>query len=229
MTPPLPVTTPMPDTSRAPEGGGQPPGDAAGPVQTELGHRFFGLLRLPGRRGTIGVLTVALLIAAVCFYFGADAWHSVLIGSALTTVGLIGLVGTANPDLNTTDWRGDGRPNRDGARNDVTDLSWSLRGNYGRVSVRAVGRVQRLARQRLARYQLDLLDPGDRPEIERLIGRGAYVVVRGERRPPSLRSLLHCLDVLDALDSTRPATPPSRSRRRPPIFAVHRPRRTRAR
>ena len=48
---------------------------------------------------------LALLVAAVCWYFGADVWHSILIGSALTTVGLISLVATDNPDFGNTDWR----------------------------------------------------------------------------------------------------------------------------
>ena len=93
-----------------------------------------------------------------------------------------------------------------------------------------MSRVRQLARQRLALHQLDLNDPADRPRIEQLIGHRAYaVLVRGERRPPFLRSFLHCLDALDALDPTRPTASPSRSRRRSPNFTPHRLRRARER
>jgi hypothetical protein len=228
--PPVPVTPPVPGTSQSPDGGGQPPDDGAGRMQTEAGHSLSGLVRPPGRRAATCVLIVALLVAAICWYFGADVWHSILLGGVLTTVGLIALVGAASPDLSDTGWRSGGRPSRHGARSEVADLSRSLRGSYGRVDRRAVWRVRQLARHRLALHQLDLHDPADRRRIEQLIGRRAYAVLaRGERRPPLLRSLLHCLDVLDALDHTRPAAPPSRSRRRTPIFIPHRLRRARER
>jgi hypothetical protein len=228
--PPVPVTPPVPDTSQSPDGGGQPPDDGAGRVRTEVGHSLFGLVRPPGRRVTTCVLIVALLVAVIFWYFGADVWHSILLGGVLTTVGLIALVGAADLDLGYTGWRGGGRPNRDGARSEIADLSRSLRGSYGRVDRRAVWRVRQLAWHRLALRQLDLGDPADRRGIEQLIGRRAYaVLVRGERRPPLLRSLLHCLDALDALEHSRPAAPPSRSRRRTPIFIPRRLRRARER
>jgi hypothetical protein len=228
--PPVPATPPVSDTSQSPDGGGQPPDDGAGRVRTEVGHSLFGLVRPPGPRVTTCVLIVALLVAVICWYFGADVWHSILLGGVLTTVGLIALVGVADLDQSNTGWRGGGRPNRDGARSEVAHLSWSLRGSYGRVDRSAVWRVRQLARHRLALHQLDLHDPADLRRIEQLIGRSANaVLVRGERRPPLLRSLLHCLDVLDTLDHTRPAAPPSRSRRRTPIWIPHRLRRARER
>lgn len=173
------------------------------------------LLRAPDRRATIRTLIVALLVAVICWYFGADVWHSILLGGAITTVGVTGLVGTAL-DARDLNWRSGGRTNREGSRGDVAALSWSVRGSYGRVGSTAVRRVNRIARQRLALRHLDLSDPADRLEIERLIGRRAYaVLVRGERRPPLLRSLLRCLDALDALDpGRRPPPPPPRPRRR---------------
>ena len=217
--------------------GGQRLGDGTGLVRSEVGHSLLGLVRRPERRVTMLALIVAALVAAVCWYFGADAWHSVLLGSVLTTVGLISLVGTAERDLGaadrdvgTTAWRGGPRPNRDGARSEVAELSWSLRTSYGRVDNRAVSRARQLARHRLAVHQIDLNDPGDRGAVEGLIGRSAYaVLVRSERRP-SLRSLLHCLDALDSLNAlapTMPAAPPARPRRLVPAFVRHRLRRPR--
>jgi len=159
---------------------------------------------------------VAVLVAAFCWYFGVDVWHAVLLGSVLTTVGLISMVGTADGDLGNTDWRGGARPNRDGARGEVAELSWSLRTSYGRVNHKAVTRVRQLARHRLAQHQLDLNDPADRRGVELLIGRNAYAVLVLSERRPFLRSFLHCLDALDSMDGMRPTAPPSRRRRQGP-------------
>jgi hypothetical protein len=223
-----PATSEPPDTPQAPEGGGQHPGSGVERASTEVWQALFGLIRPPERRATIGVMGFAPLVAAICWYFGVDAWHSILIGIALTTVGLSSLVGSAGLDRSKTDWRGDAKASRDGARSDIAQLSSSLRGSYGRIGGGAVWRVQRLARHSLALHELDLLDPEDRRAIEQLVGRSAYaILVRGERRPPLLRSLLRCLDELDKLNPARPTAPPLRSRRRMPT--LHRLRRTRER
>jgi hypothetical protein len=194
------------------------------------GPGLFGILRALNRRATIRILLVALLIAAVCWYFGADVSHSILIGSAVTTLGLIFSIANDNPDLTDSGWRSDSQTNQQGARREVAHLSQSLRGSHGRVGFGAVTQAQRLARQRLASYQLDLLNPADRSGIEQLIGHHAYaVLVRGERRPPFLRSFIHCLNALDALDPAKPITLRSRSRRWSPSIATNAPRRPRER
>jgi hypothetical protein len=186
-----------------------------------------GLVKSPSRGTTIRVAVVGLAVAAICWFFGADVWHSILFGTVLTAVGSIALYGLGL-EIGSTAWRVAGS-NLHGSRRDVDQLSWSMRGSYGRVDSAAVWRVQRLARQRLTHHHLDLLDPAYGPRIQQLLGRRAYIVIiRGERRPVSLRALLHCLDALDALDAldlTR--TPqPAPSRRRTRTFIPHRPRRT---
>ncbi|HXR23381.1 MAG TPA: hypothetical protein VN786_12560 [Acidimicrobiales bacterium] len=187
-------------------------------------------MRLPERRATIWALILAVLVAAICWYFGVDVWHSVLLGSVLTTLGLISMVGTADGDLGSTDWRGGASANRDGARGEVAELSWSLRTNYGRVNHKAVLRVRQLARHRLAQHQLDLNDPADRSGVELLIGRSAYAVLVLSDRRPLLRSFLHCLEALDAMDGMPRTTPPSRRRRqRPPRLRTALPGRSRER
>jgi hypothetical protein len=186
------------------------------------------LLRPPLRRAACKVLAVALLVAAVCWFFGADVAHSILVGTAVTTIGLISLARTAGPELRATNWRGGDLPNWEGARRDVAELSSSLRGGYGRVTDHAVSRVKGIATQRLALSQLDLRDPADQPRIEQLIGTGAYaVLVWDGRRPPMLRHLLHCLERVEALGPTPPPAPLLRRRRPWSILARYRLRRTR--
>jgi hypothetical protein len=178
----------------------------------------------------IRVLLAALVVAAICWYFGADVWHSILFGLVLTTVGLVGSIGKSVPVHGDTGWRGGESRNRDGARNDVAELSWTLRTTYGRVGNTAIWRVQRLAQQRLAMSRLDLRESADRPRIEELIGRRAYVILApSARRPPRVRSLVHCLDVLDTLDPARPARAALERRRWTSIFTSNLTRRARAR
>jgi hypothetical protein len=166
------------------------------------------------RRAAGRVLLVALLVAAISWYLGADVSHSILIGTAVA-LGVVGVYGSGGFDLKSTGWRGGVGSSEAGARRDVVELSWSLRKRYGRVGDAAVSRVQQIARHRLALHELDLSDTADRREIEQLIGRNTCaLLVPDGRRAPSLRSLLHCLDVLDALDPRRSTVPPSRPRRR---------------
>jgi hypothetical protein len=195
------------------------------------GRSFLGAVGLPRRKATIWTFIVAVAVPATCWYFGADVWHSIALGCVVTTVGVVTLVATGDWEIGNTGLQGTPRASREGARGEVAELSWSLRTSYGRVDTKAASRVRQLARRRLALHHLDLNDPADRSAVEQLIGPYAYnVLVRSERRP-LLRSLLHCLDALDALgamDAHGPAhraAPPSRRRRRGPVHLPHRQRR----
>jgi hypothetical protein len=149
----------------------------------------------------------AFAVAAIFWFFGADLWHSILLGVVLTTMALVVSTRRSVFDHGDTNWRGSDVRNREGARNDVDQLSWSLRTRYGRVGDTALRRVQRLAGLRMARFGLDLREPLDRGAIERLIGHRTYVVLtRNSRRPPTMRSLLQCLDALDSLIASRSTT-----------------------
>jgi hypothetical protein len=196
---------------------------------SEVWHEPLKRLLLHRRRAAGHVLLVSLLMAVISWYFGADISHSILIGTAVA-LGVVGLYGSGGPELKSTGWRGGVESSGAGARRDVAELSWSLRKSYGRVGDTAVSRVQRIARQRLALHELSLHDPADRREIELLIGRNAYaLLVPDGRRAPSLRSLLHCLDVLDALEPRRPTVPPSRPRHRWLIWSLQHSRSARER
>ena len=188
---------------------------------TAASPSLVGILRALDRWLTIRVLLAGLLVAGVCWYFGADVSHTILIGSAITTLGLIFLNANDIPEVGNTDWQTDSGTNLQGARRDIARLSQSLRGTHRRVGWEAVKQVQQVARHRLMLYQLDLLNPADRAGIEQLIGHHAYaILVRGERRPPFLRSFIHCLNAVDALDPAKPITLRSRTRRWSPNFTT---------
>lgn len=169
----------------------------------------------------------AVLAAAICFYFGVDVWWSIAIGIAAAA---LGLAYVARPELSATL----GPPaavgssaDRAGSRSDIVALSWSLRARNGRVGLLAISRLQQLASQRLAMRQLDLRNSQDRPEIERLLGRGPYLLLcRTDRRGALLRSYLRCVDAVAGLDQSDPVLPIpsalSRSRRLTSIFTFRR-------
>lgn len=155
----------------------------------------------PPWRGCALIVTIfGPATTLVCWYFGADVWHAVAIAACVCAVGVAWV---AWPEERATPWH-----NHDewqsGGRSDVVRLSWSLYRRRGRASTEALRRVQAIGRRRLALHQLDPLDPSDAPAIERLVGSDALAVLRSSERdspqPPTMRSLVHCLDALDVLE-----------------------------
>lgn len=176
--------------------------------------RLIQLLHLPSRRETIEILGAGFLITVICWYFGVDAWHAILLGCAITVTALALLAGSTAPDALEVSWRPGKRASREGSRSDVASLSSSLRSGWGFVGLTAELRLQQIARRRLALEGLDLNNAEHRSAIEQLIGASAYrVLVRPGGRLPSLRALLSCLNALDAIDSTNYQAPQRRARR----------------
>lgn len=173
----------------------------------------IGRLRPPNRRAAVQVLCVAAPVAALCWYFGVDVWHSILLGCAITVAVLACGAATSAPDISDVGWRAGRKASRDGSRNDVASLSSSLRAGWGLVGLTAERQARQIARRRLALEGLDLADPAHRPAIERRIGGSAYrVLTRQSHRRLRMRTLLSCLDALDTLDPAYYPVPLRRSR-----------------
>jgi hypothetical protein len=185
---------------------------------TRLGRR-------PERRSAAAAVFTALVLSAICWYFGADAWHSLLLGTATTAIAVTLWV-AGGAEVTDTNWR-EVRHGPTGSRHDVMNLSGSLRAGFGGVGQGAEWRLKQIARQRLTLCDLDLGNPTDRPEIEQLIGRRAYrTLLSNGRRRMRLRSLVHCLDALDGLDAARNQVTRPRSADRRRSFTRFDPRRT---
>lgn len=152
------------------------------------------------RRNTLITVGVAALIAAICWYFGVDVWHSILLGCAITVLILaVAMASSAPvPDERTPDH---GRRRADGSRSDVAILSRSLRVGWGTVGLTAERRLHRIAVHRLALEGLYLDNPEHRELIERRVGTRVYrTLTRTNRRGMRRRTLVHCLGALDALN-----------------------------
>jgi hypothetical protein len=172
------------------------------------------MLRMPTRREALRTLGAGLLVAAICWYFGVDVWHALLLGCAITVTALACLAAGSAPDARDLSWRPGKRAGKEGSRNDVAGLSSSLRAGWGFVGLTAERRLREIARRRLALEGLDLRNPDDRLAIERRIGRPAYrILIQRQGRRPTLRTLTYCLDMLDAIDSNHYPVPQPRSRR----------------
>ena len=143
-----------------------------------------------------------LLIALVCWYFGVDAWHALLLGAAVTVIVVAAGVASAASDAALPSWRASERRGADGSRNDVETMAWSLRGSRGRVGLTAERELRRIARRRLALEGLDLADPAHRQAIQALVGEQVYSILTRERWGRlSLRTLERTLDAIDQVNS----------------------------
>jgi hypothetical protein len=172
-------------------------------------------LRMPTRREWTETGGAGLGTALVCWYFGVNAWHALLLGSAITVTALAVLAGSSAPDARDLSWRPGRRSNREGSRNDVANLAASLRSGWGFVGLTAERELMQIARRRLALEGLDLSNPAHRDAIERRLGTRAYrTLASPPDRMPSLPRLLHCLDMLDAIDPTHYPVPHPRAHRR---------------
>jgi hypothetical protein len=153
-------------------------------------------------RAALRSVLAALVIAAICWYFGVDVWHALLLGTAITVIFLAVGVATSASDAALPSWRASERRGADGSRKDVETMAWSLRGSWGRIGLTAERELRRIARRRLALEGLDLSNPAHRPAIEALVGAPVYQVLTRERWGRlSLRTLGRTLDALDQVNS----------------------------
>lgn len=171
------------------------------------------LLRLPTRRESIRAAAAAALAAVICWYFGVNVWHSILLGCAATVASFAVMAGASTPELRDLSWRYRSR-RRPGSRNEIARLAQSLRSGWEPVGLTAERHMLQIARRRLAFEGLDLLNRDHREAIERLIGGRAYrTLVHPLGRRPRLGALLRCLDALDAIDARHYTPPQPRPRR----------------
>ncbi len=178
--------------------------------------RLTDSLTLPGRTQALQVLAVAAVVAVICWYFGVNVLHALLLGVAITVIAFVCLVVTLTPQARDIAWRARKQAGGKGSRTDVANLSGALKGGWGQVGRTAERRLWQLARRRLALEGLDLQSAEHRTAIEARIGRTAYrTLKRTGKGGVRLRTLVHCLDTLDALNPTyypAPQADPRQSR-----------------
>jgi hypothetical protein len=179
----------------------------------------------PSRREASQVLGVTALIALICWFFGVDAWHAILLACAITVIGFAGLLVSLSPQTHDLSWRSRKPGGGKGARSEVANLSGALRGRWGVVGRTAERRLWQIARRRLALEGLDLQNPADHAAIEARVGRPVYrTLMRTGKGSLRMRTLSHCLDTLDALNPTFYPEPAGRARPRRSTLILRRTR-----
>ncbi|MGV8978241.1 MAG: hypothetical protein ACOH17_09370 [Cellulomonas sp.] len=161
------------------------------------------------------LLGVGVAAAAGALLLGVDLVHALVIGIGIAVVIVVAWTVDMSPDPG---WTRAPVPGRDGARGELSTLSWTMVGRDGRVGERALRRVRAVGASRLARLGLDVADPADADAIHALVGARAWKVltITGGRNP-SIADVEHAVARLERLDPARPA----------PETAAHRlPRRT---
>jgi hypothetical protein len=143
---------------------------------------------------------VAFLVA---WGFMLDAASALALGLVVTAVLLAG----QRTNLAGEPWRRLlQRGSRDGERRDALELSWAMAGRDGRVSRRALRRVQEIGTHRLARHGLDVASADDEAALRTLVGQRALSTLRRDREPwPRLADVQHVVTVLERIGPGHPA------------------------
>lgn len=153
------------------------------------------------RRRTAGVLVLAVVAAAITWFFGVGVVQSLAVGGVVAAVGLTW--SAVREDVPLT-WPVPPVRSEPGARRDLSETAWALRARGG-VPERTLARARAVARHRLwTRHRLDLDDPRDRTAIDAVLPSGVVAVLVRERR--SEIDLVAFGNVLTALETLGPAT-----------------------
>ncbi|MBE7700372.1 hypothetical protein H9623_08650 [Oerskovia sp. Sa1BUA8] len=91
--------------------------------------------------------------------------------------------------------------NRDGARRDLSELTWAMHGSHGRVSERAHRRVRALAATALADEGIDLFstDPAQAEAAAERLGPTVHRQMTSDTRPPTINVLRTWVSAVEAL------------------------------
>ena len=130
---------------------------------------------MSGLRWEVAVTAaLAVLVGAGAWVAGVSGAQSAFLASVVLTVG----AGFAWIPSHDVSWPARRARRPEGTRSDVARLSWVLIGRKGAVGQAATQRLLVVAERRLARHGVDLHDPQDAAAAERLLGSGAYRVLR---------------------------------------------------
>lgn len=140
---------------------------------------------------------------------GFDPVHAVILAitAAAVTVLLLAL-----PDIRHPRWPQASAPRTDGARDQISALSWAFMTRDDSVSVRGLHAVRTAATVRLALHDVDLTDPTHAAAARALLGDPAYLVLTQDGPPPSMAQIGRCIDRLAAIPPA-PTRSPSPSLR----------------
>jgi len=167
-------------------------------------------LPVPTDRKTLTRATLLVATGIALTYLGLDLPHA----TALTVALLLALVLSPRIDPGH-DPQHHALPdtNRDGARRDLSDLTWAMHGSHGRVSERAHRRVRALAATALADEGIDLhsTDPEQVEAAASRLGPLVHRQMTADPRPPTMKVLRSWVTAVENLADGRPVGGSGRS------------------
>ncbi|MFB9650710.1 hypothetical protein [Curtobacterium pusillum] len=162
------------------------------------------------RRAVTGIIVLALVAAAITWFFGVDVPQALAVGGVVAAVGLTWSAIRDGPPLT---WPVPPVRSSPGARRELSETAWGLRSRGG-VAQRTLERARAVARHRLQTlHRLDLDDPDDRAAIEALVPPGVLAVLRSERRTEL--DVATFGTVLTAVEALAPTTDRTATERHP--------------
>lgn len=154
----------------------------------------------------------AVVAGVLHLAIGADLAHTLmaLVAAVAVTVMVVGQQDPRQPRWPRHESRA-----KQGARDDVSDLSWSFMSRDDAVTPRAVAAVRSATASRLRLLGVDLDDPQDTAAAREVLGDEAYGFVESTAGTPTIHQLSRTIDRLADLDpaTSAPQTHPTRSTR----------------
>ena len=150
------------------------------------------------RRRWMWVTVSAVVVPVAVFAAGADLAHALLAGlaGAVVVVVLRSMPLGEHVMFPRLPFAA-----HEGARRDVSSLSWTLYGRGG-MTVSGQRRLRRVALDALDHAGIDVTTAPGRAEAERLLGRGllTFLLDPDPSRPPDARTVERCVAALETLD-----------------------------
>ncbi|GAA2100235.1 hypothetical protein GCM10009841_14740 [Microlunatus panaciterrae] len=151
------------------------------------------------RTRVVWVVVLSVLVPVAAFVVGVNWVQCLLLGTATATVGGLLALLPAGEDV---PWEPPDDQIADGARREVTRLSWTLGGHENRVGEAPLRRLRELAVTRLAARGVQVDDPAGRETAARLLGDQVWAVLTAETGPPPrFDTFVRCVDALERLDT----------------------------
>lgn len=155
----------------------------------------------------IVIVAVAIVAGVSCWFFGLNVVPSVVV--VLVVAGLGATVGLITVPTGAGGWPPAPPEPKDGARREVSELSWALRPS-GALNDRVLERVRNIAAVSLSRRHLDLENPAHRQRIEGLVGASlSPFLISAGGGGGDLKGLLILLRTLERLDLPDTLKPPA--------------------
>lgn len=163
------------------------------------------------RNKIIWVIVFTVIMPIAAYIIGVNWMQSLLVAAGTATIGILIAVLPLGEDIT---WEKRNDATADGARREVSRLSWTLGGHDNRVGDAPARRLRILAARRLARRGIDLRTQEGMAAAIDLLGKGVMAVLTTEvGPPPRYDDFVRCVTAIERLETAPAADPHTSSTR----------------